>query len=171
MAWFKTSTRSEAVVAADRTDVWAALVDPDLLPRLTPFLRHIEVLPSTLRRGSGQASSGQAAHWRWELTRIPILGASLQPTFTEKMRFEEGCRIEFEHDPPAGVRERAGVEGWYHLADVEGGTHLAISLGVAADLPIGRIGKPAVVAAMKGVLAGMGSRFSANLLDHLGVAH
>jgi carbon monoxide dehydrogenase subunit G len=154
MAWFKTSTASEAVVRADRADVWAALVDPELLPRLTPFLRHIEV---------------DGDHWRWELTRIPILGASLQPTFTERMTFDEGRRIEFRHDPPAGVRERAGVEGWYHLEDAKGGTHLAISLGVEADLPIARVARPAVVAAMKGVLGGMGRRFSANLLDHLGV--
>lgn len=161
MGWFKTSTESEAVVRADRAAVWAALVDPALLPKLTPFLRNIEVDPST--------SSGQAVHWRWELTRIPILGASLQPTFTEKMTFDEGRSIEFAHDPPAGVRERAGVEGWYHLEDVEGGTHLAISLGVRADLPIARVAKPAVTAAMKGVLAGMGNRFSANLLEHLGV--
>jgi uncharacterized protein YndB with AHSA1/START domain len=161
MAWFKTSTQSEAVVRADRADVWAALVDPELLPRLTPFLRHIEVDPPT--------SPGQAAHWRWELTHVPILGASLQPTFTEKMTFDEGRRIEFTHDPPKGVRERAGVEGWYHLEDVEGGTHLAISLGVAADLPIAKMAKPAVIGAMKGVLAGMGRKFSANLLDHLGV--
>lgn len=154
MGWFETSTKSGAVVRADRADVWAALVDPELLPRLTPFLRHIEV---------------DGDHWHWELTRVPILGASLQPTFTERMTFHEGRRIEFTHDPPSGVRERAGVEGWYHLKDVEGGTHLAISLGVRADLPIAKIAKPAVTAAMKGVLAGMGRRFSANLLDHLGV--
>jgi len=154
MGWFKTSTESEAVVRADRAAVWAALVDPVLLPKLTPFLRNIEV---------------DGDHWRWELTRIPILGSSLQPTFTEMMTFDEGRSIEFAHDPPAGVRERAGVEGWYHLEDVEGGTQLAISLGVQADLPIARVAKPAVTAAMKGVLAGMGNRFSANLLDHLGV--
>lgn len=154
MGWFKTSTESEAVVRADRAAVWAALVDPVLLPKLTPFLRNIEV---------------DGDHWRWELTRIPILGSSLQPTFTEKMTFAEDRSIEFAHDPPAGVRERAGVEGWYHLEDVEGGTHLAISLGVQADLPIARVAKPAVTAAMKGVLAGMGNRFSANLLEHLGV--
>ncbi|MEP6815937.1 MAG: SRPBCC family protein [Marmoricola sp.] len=154
MAWFTTSTRSEAVVRADRAAVWAALVDPDLLPKLTPFLRNIVV---------------DGDHWRWELTRVPILGASLQPTFTERMTFDEGRRIEFKHDPPVGVREREGVEGWYALEDAKGGTHLAISLGVEVDLPISRLAKPAVTAAMKGVLAGMGRRFSANLLDHLGV--
>ncbi len=154
MGWFETSTQSEAVVAAKREDVWAALTDPVLLPKLTPFLRHIEV---------------DGDHWRWELTRVPILGSSLQPTFTERMTFEEGRSIEYKHDPPSGQRERAGVEGWYVLKDVAGGTHLAISLGVAADLPVARIGKPAVTVAMKGVLTGMGRKFSANLLDHLGV--
>lgn len=153
MGWFETSSESDAIVRAGREDVWAALVDPDLLPRLTPFLRRIEV---------------DGDHWRWELTRIPILGASLQPTFTEKMTFDEGTRIDYRHDPPAGIRERAGVDGWYHLKDVEGGTHLAISLGVRVDLPVSRVAKPAVLASMKGVLAGMGRRFSANLLDHLG---
>jgi hypothetical protein len=155
MAWFQTSTESEAVVRAKRADVWAALVDPGLLPRLTPFVRRIEVVDED--------------HWHWELTRVPILGASLQPTFTERMTFEEGTSIEFRHDPPSGVRERAGVEGWYHLEDVQGGTHLAISLGVRADLPFPKVAKPAVVGAMNAVLAGMGNRFSANLLKHLGV--
>lgn len=154
MTRFTADNTSSALVRADRADIWAALTDADLLPRLTPFLRHIDV---------------DGDHWRWELTKVPILGVSVVPTFTELMTFDEGRRIEFHHDPPEGVRERAGVEGWYSLEDADGGTRLGISLGVEVDLPISRLGRPAVTAAMKGVLAGMGRRFSANLLDHLGV--
>jgi carbon monoxide dehydrogenase subunit G len=153
MAWFEASNHSEAIVPAEREAVWQALTDPDLLPKLTPFLRHITV---------------DGDHWRWELRKVPILSTSLDPSFTEKMTFTDRSRIEWTHDPPAGRRERAGVEGWYVLEDAEGGsTRLEIKIGVKADLPFGRFAKPAVTAAMRAVLAGMGKRFGDNLLAHL----
>jgi len=153
MAWFEASNHSEAVVPADRKEVWAALTDPELLPRLTPFLRHIEV---------------DGDHWRWELTKVPILTISLTPSFTELMTFTEPTRIEWTHDP-GDRRERVGVEGWYALEETpDGGTRLEIKIGVKADLPLSRYAKPAVTAAMRAVLAGMGKRFGDNLLDHLG---
>lgn len=155
MTWFTASTQSEAVINAARTDVWAALTDPVLLAKLTPFLRRIDV---------------EGDHWRWDMGTVKILGASVSPTFTELMTFEEGATIDYRHDPPeGGTRERAGVDGWYHLEDAgEGRTRLAINLGVRVDLPLAKLAKPAVTTAMKGVLAGMGRKFSANLLDHLG---
>ncbi len=42
MPTFSATTDSEAVVAADREAIWAALTDPVLLPKLTPLLRSIE---------------------------------------------------------------------------------------------------------------------------------
>jgi hypothetical protein len=48
-----------------------------------------------------------------------------------------------------------------------GGTHLEITIGVKADLPLSRYASPAVTAAMRTVLAGMGKRFGDNLLRHL----
>ena len=85
MAWFEASNHSEAVVPADRKEVWAALTDPDLLPRLTPVLKHIEV---------------DGDHWQWELAKIPILTTSLTPSFTELMKFTEPTRIAFGYHSP-----------------------------------------------------------------------
>ncbi|RLV48577.1 hypothetical protein D9V37_14535 [Nocardioides mangrovicus] len=152
MTWFEASNHSTAVVPATREDVWAVLVDPQLLPRLTPFLTRIDV---------------DGDHWRWEMTRIPVLSTSFEPSFTEQMTFTDRERIEWKHDPPAGRRERAGVAGWYALADADGGTRLEIQLSVRADLPLPRVAKPAVTTAMKSVIAGMGKKFGDNLLHHL----
>ncbi|MCW2758950.1 MAG: Polyketide cyclase / dehydrase and lipid transport [Nocardioidaceae bacterium] len=154
MTWFRTSTESTAIVRASREQVWAALTDPVLLPRLTPFLKRITV---------------DGDHWTWELSGISILGAHVSPTFTERMTFDEPSRIEYRHDPAKGARERAGVEGWYALKEAgQGRTELSISLGVEVDLPLPKAAGPAVRTAMKGVIGTMGKKFSANLLDHLG---
>ena len=87
MNTFSANTESDAVVPAARSDIWAALTDPDLLPRLTPFLEHIE-------------ADGDL--WRWELSKIPILGVAIAPCFTERMTFEPETRIEYRHEPPRG---------------------------------------------------------------------
>ena len=39
---FEATNRSTEVVAADRSEIWAALTDPDLLTDLTPLLRRID---------------------------------------------------------------------------------------------------------------------------------
>ena len=153
MARFTASTESTAVVRADRMAIWKALTDPDLLPRLTPYLAHIEV---------------EGDHWRWEMVRLPVLNLTIAPSFTEQMTFVEGERIEFHHDPPPGVTEKAAAEGWYRLTDVEGGTCLEISLELAVDLPLPRAAGPAVNRVMKRVMDGMGDKFSRNLLAHVG---
>jgi hypothetical protein len=93
----------------------------------------------------------------------------LAPAFTERMVFEEARRIEFHHEPPDGATERAGVNGWYDLSDGPRGTRLETSLEICLEAPLPRAAGPAVHAAMKGVMATMGDRFSKNLLDHLGV--
>lgn len=154
MTWFEQSITSSATVDATQDQVWAALTDPDLLAKLTPFLKHIEAHGDT---------------WVWTMGAVSIMGTDLAPTFTEQMSFTEKSRIEFTHQPPEGEREWAGVEGVYTLGDAGSGqTALGIELGVSVDLPFPKATGPAVRSALKGILGGMGKKFSANLLDHLG---
>ena len=154
MGSFSTSTRTHAVVTASRDEVWATLTDPDLIARFTPFLRAVR------ERGE---------HWVWELARVPVLGSSFSFTFTERMAFDEPHRIEFTHDPGAGHgAENAGVEGWYRLSPQDNGTCLETSMAISVELPFPGVTRHAVTAAMKGVVALMGQRFSHNLLEHLG---
>ena len=84
----------EAVVSADRSAVWEILTDPEALPELTPFLNEI---------------TADGDLWRWQMGRIPVLGVSVAPAFTEKMTFTPEERIEFTHAPPDGKPERAAV--------------------------------------------------------------
>ncbi|MGH3361119.1 MAG: SRPBCC family protein [Nocardioides sp.] len=153
MTRFAARDRSTEVVRADRSDLWKALTDPELLPRLTPYLHSIEA---------------DGDRWRWNMARIPVLGISAAPSFTEQMTFEEPRRIVFTHDPDA-AQEKAGVEGTYELEQVEDGTRLTIDLEICVDLPLPRASRFAVERAMGGVIAVMGRRFAVNLLRHLGV--
>ena len=141
-------------MAAPRDDIWAALTDPDVLPQLTPLLRHIE-------------TDGDL--WRWQLQRIGVLGASITPSFTERMVFDPPHRIAYTHAPPPGRRERAAAEGWYELTEVAGGTRLRISLTFLVDLPLTRAAGPAVRRVMERAMQHTGDRFAVNLLRHLGV--
>jgi hypothetical protein len=133
--------------------VWKALTDPVLLPRLTPLLSRID-------------ADGDV--WRWHMVRIAALGVSVIPTFTERMTFTEPSVIDYSHEPPRGTTERAGAEGRYRLTEIDGGTHLAISLTLSVDLPLPRAAAPAVRKVMTGIMQRTGERFSANLLAHLG---
>jgi carbon monoxide dehydrogenase subunit G len=151
---FSATTESEAVVAADRAAIWEVLTDPVLLPRLTPLLRHVE-------------PAGDL--WRWELTKVPVLGIAVTPSFTERMSFVPTEHIEYAHEPPAGSHERTGADGWYRLSDVAGGTHLAISLTFHVDLPLARLARPAVEQVMRTTMARTGDRFAVNLERHLGL--
>lgn len=151
MTAFTVRNRSSATVAADRADIWSALTDPDLLARLTPYLKSIDV---------------DGDRWRWHLTRVPVLGAVVEPSFTELMGFTEPTSITFHHDP-ASRREQAGVEGAYRLGDHPVGTDLSIDLAVTVDLPFPKVAGPAVRTAMGGVVAHMGRRFGSNLVHHL----
>lgn len=152
MTRFSATNDSQAVVAAARHDIWAVLTDPVLLPRLTPLLRRIDA---------------DGDRWCWHMAGLSVLGVGVTPVFTERMRFTEATRIDYTHEPPPGVREFAGAEGWYELADDPGGTCLAISLTLHVDLPLPRIAGPAVETAMEQTMHRMGDRFSANLLRHL----
>ncbi|WP_151083936.1 SRPBCC family protein [Nocardioides cynanchi] len=152
MTAFTVRNRSSATVDAKPAEVWAALTDPDLLPRLTPYLREIEA---------------EGDRWVWHLSKVPVLGIAIAPSFTELMSFEKPTQITFTHDPER-AGERAGVDGTYRLRPSGSGTDLAIDLSITVELPFPGLARPAVQTAMRGVVAAMGSRFSANLLRHLG---
>lgn len=153
MTTFTASTTAEAVVPVARERVWDVLIDPRLVAEFTPFVKSIEA---------------QGDHWIWTLSGLSVLGKGFSATFTERMTLDDGRRIEFTHDPPD--TERAAVNGWYHLKDVDGGVLLETSLEICVDLPLPKLSGGAVRTAMKGVMATMGDRFSKNLLHHLGVS-
>lgn len=146
MATFSATKVSEATVAHERDLVWDVLTDPAAIAELTPMVRSI---------------TADGDLWRWQLTRIPVLGQSFELGFTEAMAYEPKSSITFTHAPPATAPERAGTDGRYDLSDAEakGSTHLRIELTVTVDLPFPRLAKPAVQATMQGVLAAMGSGF------------
>ncbi len=152
MTWFTATRTSEAVVTAEQQQVWDVLNDPAEVARLTPLVRRIEV---------------DGDHWRWIMEEIPGLGISLAPAFTVLIETDEPSCITFTHDPPDGTKERAAVEGSYGLSPHEQGTRLDIEITVRVDLPLSRLAKPAVKAAMNGVLASIGRGFGRNLLDRL----
>lgn len=153
MTSFSAKTHAEAVVLAPQADIWAALVDPDLMARFTPFLKGI---------------TADGDHWLWQMSGIDVLGVKLAPSFTELMVFDEPDRIDFRHDPPAGVKEQAGVEGWYALSPADGGTKLVTDLEITVELPLPRAAGRAVRATMGKVIDRMGDTFSQRLLEHLG---
>lgn len=155
MATFTATTKSEAVVKAERKKIWDVLTDPVLLPKLTPLLDSIDT---------------DGEFWRWHMMRIAALGVSISPTFTEKMVFDEGVRIDYSHEAPEGKHERAGADGWYLLEDVDGGTKLSISLTLTVELPLPKAASPAVSRVMKATMARTGDKFAANLLRHLGIS-
>lgn len=156
MTFFSASREARATVEASREQIWAILTDPPRLARLVPFLRTIEELDG-------------GTHWRWSMSGLKVGGLDVAPTFTERMDLTPPERLEFRHDPPAGSHERAGVEGWYRLTAVdEHRTELATRLDITVDLPLPRLARRSVEATMRGVVAQMGERFSANLLRELG---
>ena len=152
MTRFTASTQSSATLKSSRKDVWSALTDPVLLPKLTPYLQRIDV---------------EGDRWTWNMTKVPILGKSIGTTFTEVMTFEEPHRIAYSHDQ-SRTDENSGVEGEYLLEEEGSGCRVSIDLGVTVDLPFPRATRRAVEGTMKGVMAAMGRRFAHNLLKHLG---
>jgi hypothetical protein len=154
---FTATTASETVVAARRSEIWAVLIQPELLVELTPLLRRIEV-----------GVDGSADLWRWHMIKIGALGASVRPVFTERMRFDEGRRIGYTHQPPPGVTEHQGADGYYELSDVPGGTRLSMGLTLQLDLPLSRLARPAVSRVVESTIQRTTERFTAHLIRHLG---
>jgi carbon monoxide dehydrogenase subunit G len=155
MAIFRARDRSSAVLRSPRSKVWAALTDPVLVARMTPYVTSIDV---------------EGDRWTWQMATIPVLGIHVAPTFTERMELEPEDRIVFSHDP-AHPDEMTAVEGTYVLSDHgDGGTDVSIDLEIACHLPLPGLTRPAVERVMAGVVKHMGTVYSRNLLKHLGEA-
>lgn len=154
MARFTASNEATAVVGAPRAAIWAALTDPDVLPRLTPMVQSIE-------------TDGDL--WCWHLAHLGVLGVTVDPSFTERMVFEPPTRIAYSHQPPRGRTERAGARGSYVLEEHPQGTQLAIRILLTVELPLPRLSAPAVEGVMRTVMLQTGDRFAGNLARHLGL--
>jgi uncharacterized protein YndB with AHSA1/START domain len=150
---FTATRRDVAVVRSSVEEVWALLVQPEVLVRHTPFLHAIE------DRGDGR--------WVWRVGGIPYPGGVFTTSFTERMQLDPPHRIEFHHEPVSD-REMAGAQGSYVLTAGPSGTTLEIDLGVTTRLPVPRAAAPVVVRAMDVVIAQMGKAFARGLLRDLG---
>ncbi len=155
MSCFVHRNLSTADVPAPREEIWAAVSDPAALAQLTPLV-------------SGITPDGDV--WCWQLRAVSILGARVEPSFTEHMSFEDGHKITFEHRPPPGRSERGGADGVYLLEDGPGGgTHLTIDITLHVELPLPSLAHRAVERVMASMMARTGDRFAANLYARLGL--
>ena len=154
MTRFEANDRSRMVVRAPRDEIWRVLTDPALLADLTPLLARIDA---------------DGACWTWHMAGISALGVEVAPSFTERMEFVEGQRIDFAHTPPAGSRERSGADGVYLLDDADEGTEVAVDITIHVDLPLPAMSRSTVERVMRQTMHRTGDRFHDNLLDHLGV--
>lgn len=152
MTRFTATNKSSATLASSRSEVWGALTDATLLPKLTPYLQRIDV---------------NGDRWTWHVTKVPVLGKSIGTIFTEVMTFDEPKRIGFEHDPRR-TEEKASMHGEYHLEEAGSGTRVSIEIGIAIELPFPKAMRRLVEGAIAAVMAGIGHRFATNLLRHLG---
>lgn len=156
MTRFSARTINSSTVPVPLGSIWDIITDPNTLADLTPLVRTIE------------ASGTQ---WLWTLNGIGALGIEVAPTFTERMRFVEGRRIIFEHDPPPGTKEQAAVDGVYDLAPTPGApdesTDLKIDLTLSIELPLPRISRAAVEPIIKSTMRITGRQFAANLYERL----
>ena len=150
---FSTRNDSMEAVSAPIDQVWDAMADPGLLAELTPLIDRIEE---------------HGDHWTWHLVSVEALGASIAPSFTVAMTFEQPERIAFRHDPPAAGTERAGATGHYLLTPFDGGTVLDIDMTMHVELPLPAMSRRAVERVMARSTQLAGDRFFDNLLRHLG---
>jgi carbon monoxide dehydrogenase subunit G len=155
MARFESSVVSQADVPATRETIWGVVTSPEHLANLTPLIKRIQ-------------ADGDL--WQWQLNSISALGTRITPTFTEKMTFEEGHLLAYEHRPRPGSNERAGARGTYTLDDLpDGGTHLSVDLTLHVELPLPGISRRAVERVMFTMMTRTGQKFAENLYAYLGV--
>lgn len=154
MTRFTTTVRTDDVLDVDPDVLWKAMKDPDLLAQLAPAIAEITT---------------DGDRWCWRLVGINAVGVSAAPSFTERMRYDEGNRrIEFAHDPPDGKSEAAGATGTYHLISTDEGAYVGIELTAHVDLPLPGMARGAVQKVMARTIVTGGKRFADNLLAHLG---
>jgi carbon monoxide dehydrogenase subunit G len=150
---FTATRRDVATVRSSVDEVWALLVQPEVLVRHTPFLHAIEDL------GDGR--------WRWQVGGIRYPGGTFTAGFTERMAFEPPRRILFRHEPASGW-ELAGADGEYELTPVGTGSRLEIEVAVTVRVPAPKPAGRLVRTAMEVVIGQMGRAFAAGLLRDLG---
>jgi len=152
---FRSRNVSIATVPADVDALWSVVTDTAVLAELTPLVAHIDP---------------DGDRWVWTLIGVSALGVSVAPTFTERMTFEPKQRIVFEHDPPAGVHERAGADGLYELVEVDSSTtRLSIDITAWVELPVPSLARGAVEGVMATTMRRAGDAFSRRLYRHLGI--
>ncbi len=155
MTWFSARNISLSTVPVPVSELWPLITDPSMLASLTPLVRSIE-------------SSGE--HWRWTLNGIDGLGVTIEAVFTERMEFIDEEQIVFSHEPPAGARERAAVEGVYDFtSNGEDSTDLHVDLTLLVELPLPRLSRMGVERIMNTTMRATGQRFAANLYEELGL--
>jgi len=155
MAWFSSRNISLSTVPVALETLWPLITDAETLASLTPLIRSIEA---------------EGDHWRWTLEGIEGLGLNVEAVFTERMEFVEKSQIVFSHDPPAGQRERAAVEGVYDFVGIDSdATELKVDLTLLVELPLPRLSRMAVEPVMHATMRATGQRFAANLYKHLGL--
>lgn len=155
MTAFRSRNHSVATVPVAPESIWDVLTDPELLAKLTPLVDRIE-------------ANGDV--WAWTLAGISGLGIEVAPTFTERMTFVPISRIDFEHEPPPGHNERAGVSGTYQITKVgENESKLRIDLTLCVDLPLPRFSRRAVEGVMAQTMGRTGDAFARNLYAHLDI--
>src|SRR4051794_8769216 len=147
---------SVATVTAGVDALWAVVTDTAVLAELTPLVAHIE-------------ADGDL--WAWTLAGVSALGITVAPTFTERMTLEPKQRIVFEHNPPAGVHERAGADGFYELVEIDSSTtRLSIDITAWVELPIPSLARGAVEGVMATTMRRAGDAFARRLYRHLGIS-
>lgn len=156
MSRFAVSRTSTADIDAAVDEVFDILERPAKVAEMTPFLHSITDW------GDGT--------WLWSMDGIATPAGRLSPAFTERMTLQRPWLIRFEHAPPPGRKEIAGVDGEYHLTPrAEGrGCTLHIALTVMLFLPLPVLSRPLVRATMNTVIDQMGAGFSRSILAELG---
>lgn len=151
MPRFTQTVRSDDRITTTPDRVWAVLVDPALLARMTPLVDVIIV---------------DGERWRWRLITLSGLGMTAAPQFTTVMRLDVGHRIDFE--PAPETDDRASASGFLTVEADGEDTVVAIDVTATVDLPLPVVMARPVTRVMFSTMKAGGTRFARNLLVHLG---